>query len=188
MCGRFYLDPEDIREARESFNNLKKKEYSPGMEILYREEIDYRTDMWGIKVDFMNRPIINSRIEKIYPHGFFMEDFEERRILIPASSFYEWKKSGKTNTRYEIGLKDRPYFYLGGLYRLNEEGNRELSILTGASFGEMETIHHRMPIILNPDEGDAFLKESPEILFKELQKIKPEFSFKQKDPEQLRFI
>ncbi|MDO5649534.1 MAG: SOS response-associated peptidase family protein [Gallicola sp.] len=189
MCGRFYLDPEDIRELRTLYSLRDKKEYSPGMEIYYREKgSGFQKDLWGIQTDFLNRLIINSRIEKLYPAGFFLEDFIERRCIIPASYFFEWKKSGKTKTRYEIGVKESSYFYLAGLYRLNEEGKKELSILTNSSFGEMESIHHRMPILLRPSEGDSYLEESPEILIKELWKIKPDFIFRQKDPEQLGFL
>lgn len=190
MCGRFYLDLGDlwdlIGDIEESEN---RKEYSPGMDILYQDKNEeFKWDRWGIQVDFLNRPIINSRIEKLYESGFFLEDFEQRRILIPANSFFEWKKRGKTNTRYEIGLEDNPVSFLGGLYRLNEEGKREISILTMASFGDMEKIHHRMPILLKKDERKHFLEEEGKFLVRELLELKPNFHFTQKDPEQLGFL
>lgn len=189
MCGRFYFDPVDLRESWDVLNPVKKKEYSPGMDIYYREKgSGFQKDLWGIRVDFLNRPIINSRIDKLYPSGFFLEDYKERRCIIPASFFFEWKKSGKANTRYEIGIQEESYFYLGGLYRYNEEGKKEISILTLDSFGEMGSIHHRMPVVLNPEEGDFFLEENHENLYQKLIEKKPDFFFRQKDPEQLNFL
>ncbi len=37
------------------------------------------------------RPLINARAETVATQPAFRESFEERRCLIPADGFYEWR-------------------------------------------------------------------------------------------------
>lgn len=189
MCGRFSIDFDLLFETGLCLSSRTDKvEYFPGMEIYHRgEEEEYSKGVWGIEVDFMKGKIINSRTEKIYTSKFFLDDFIYRRCIIPASSFYEWRKRGEVNTKYEIKTKT-PFFYLAGLYRLNSEGVRTLSVLTTKSFGKMGEIHSRAPVVLHPGQEESFLKEDPESLIKKLVEQRVDFRISSKGPEQITFI
>lgn len=52
----------------------------------------------------------------------FRRDFEERRCLIPAGKFYEWKKIGvKQKEKYEFFAPDE-ILYLAGIYHKDPTG------------------------------------------------------------------
>lgn len=95
----------------------------------------------------------------------------ERRCLIVSTGFYEWrhvfginKRTGqplKTPTKYpyRIGIKDREYFYIAGIWNAWEDADtgeyvESCAVITTQANLVMEQIHNskkRMPTILNDD-------------------------------------
>jgi len=51
--------------------------------------------------------MINARSETVRGNAAFRDSFRQRRCLIPADGFYEWKKSGKTKRPFHFGMKRR---------------------------------------------------------------------------------
>lgn len=111
--------------------------------------------------------------EMLLPNKIFRESALKRRCLIISSGFYEWhhyyprnKKTGLPNKTeatvpHYITLKDRPYFYLAGVYKpwtdvVTGEYVDTCAIATTTAKGNriMEWVHNskeRMPTILNED-------------------------------------
>jgi putative SOS response-associated peptidase YedK len=58
---------------------------------------------------------INARSESVDTAGAYREVFKKRRCLIPAESFYEWKKLPGGKTPYEIGMRNNAPFVFAGL-------------------------------------------------------------------------
>jgi putative SOS response-associated peptidase YedK len=55
--------------------------------------------------------LINAKAETVAGKLAFRDAFKERRCIIPADGFYEWKKlDAKTKQPYAIVMKDRSVF------------------------------------------------------------------------------
>jgi len=59
---------------------------------------------------------INARAESVDTAPSYREAFKKRRCLIPADSFYEWKKVVGGKIPYTIGMKDDSPFVFAGLW------------------------------------------------------------------------
>lgn len=65
---------------------------------------------------------INARAETVATKPSFRYAFQQRRCLIAADGFYEWKRLDGRKQPYYIGLKDRQPFAFAGLWEHWEGG------------------------------------------------------------------
>jgi putative SOS response-associated peptidase YedK len=81
--------------------------------------------------------------------------------LIPASGFYEWKATTQGKQPYCITSVDKKPFALAGLYEHWQGPQDEMidscTIIVTQAKGEIAAIHDKMPVILSPDNYDAWL-------------------------------
>lgn len=109
--------------------------------------------------------------EMLLPKKMYRDAALNRRCLVLSTGFYEWrhvfpisKKNGKplktaVKYPYHIGVKDREYFYIAGIWQPwkdveTGEYVETFSIVTTAANKLMEQIHNskkRMPTILTED-------------------------------------
>jgi putative SOS response-associated peptidase YedK len=115
----------------------------------------------------MPKAVNNARDDKVRSSSFWRSSFEERRCLIPASSFCE-AKGLKPATYYWFALKgdeDRPPFAFAGMWRgFRGQYRGELveietyTILTTTPNSVVKPIHpDRMPVILKPADYETWL-------------------------------
>ena len=116
MCGRYTLtnaDPGLIR-ARFGLEESAKVEEEPRYNIaptdpvlaIRRTESGEREPgrlRWGLVPGrWAERrsgpPLINARAETLRSQPAFAESFRERRCLVPADGFYEWRGEGQAKT------------------------------------------------------------------------------------------
>ena len=184
MCGVFYVDDDTMREIEKIARKIDRKPAVTGDVHPSQPALILRADhgemvsevlKWGYEAYGKKKPIFNARTETVQERPMFRSDFEERRCLIPAGKFYEWKHDGtKQKEKYEFFTPDK-ILYLAGIYHKDPEGDR-FTILTREAEGCMTGIHHRMPLILyKKDMGKwLFSKEEAEKLleshYKELEK------------------
>jgi putative SOS response-associated peptidase YedK len=76
---------------------------------------------WGLMPHWAKDPkiaykTINARVETVDTAPPYRQTFEKRRCLIPADSFYEWKKVVGGKISYAIGMKDDAPFVFAGLW------------------------------------------------------------------------
>jgi len=121
------------------------------------------------------RRVTNVRDDKILQSRFWRGSFEERRCVVPASSFCEPNGDVKPATWHWFGLRgqdDRPLFAFPGIWRryqgpVKKDGPRhELEVfafLTTTPNELVATINHeRMPVLLTRDEEfKTWLSASP---------------------------
>ena len=94
--------------------------------------------------------LINARKEGIASKPSFRMPIRQKRCLVPADSFYEWRPYGKKKVPYRIKLKDDSLMMMAGIWDEWKMGNeiiRSFSIITTTPNNDMELIHNRMPVI-----------------------------------------
>jgi putative SOS response-associated peptidase YedK len=185
MCGRF-LNKFPVAETARIFSTRNPLPNYPGcfniaptqpvLTIRYNPETRERSldalrwglvPHWAKDLSFGAR-CINARAETIATMSTFREAFNSRRCIIPASGFYEWKKTGATKTPYAILPEGEPLFAFAGLWenwrdQSAGEGEwiRTCAIVTGKPNQLVAPIHDRMPVILPCEAWAIWLGEEP---------------------------
>jgi putative SOS response-associated peptidase YedK len=128
---------------------------------------------WGL-IPFWSRDAkiafrtINARAETVATAPAFREAFKKRRCLIPASGFYEWRKLDDGGKQpYFIGMRDGAPFAFAGLWERwdkSEAPVETFTIITGEPNSLLATLHNRMPVILEPDDYDAWLTAADTVI------------------------
>src|SRR5512143_99985 len=119
--------------------------------------------------------MINARVETITSKPAFKAALKQRRCLIPANGFYEWKGKSGNKQPYYFHLASGEPFAFAGLYEIWEDKEappeagpyKSCTIITMDASDSVRDVHNRMPLILKPDAYDEWL--DPEI--KEPDKI-----------------
>ncbi len=120
---------------------------------------------WSDDPDTGNR-MINARSETAPEKPSFRSAFKKRRLLIPATGFYEWKKEeGGAKQPYYICRKDGHPFSLAGLWERWDKGDHPLetfTILTTEASDPVASLHNRMPVIIPRQAYDSWLDPGTE--------------------------
>lgn len=175
MCGRYGLNHPDPVLAdwyrASSMPQLKPRyNIAPTMDILtVRETGSGRIGSmmrWGLipywAKDLKKTPVMNNaRAETVADKPMFKYAFRERRCLIPASGFFEWKAEGGRKQLYFISSRDgAPLSFAGiwGTWTAADTGESidSCAIITTTPNALLETIHDRMPVILAQEEWEAW--------------------------------
>lgn len=104
--------------------------------------------------------LINARMETVREKPSFRAAFKQRRCLIPASGFYEWQKLTTGKQAFHIHRTDDRLFAFAGLWEQWQQGREALyscTILTTESTDVMQPIHHRMPVLIEPQHYRRWL-------------------------------
>ena len=174
MCGRFSLAVKET-DLRHQFNiekitiNLNRYNIAPSQNILAirateagREAVMMRWGLipgWVKNLDDWVSNLINARAETILIKPTFKNSFKARPCLIPASGFYEW-------------CDKQPYYFqpqekllaFAGIWEtwINSQSLESIlscTILTQKAQGVITSIHHRMPVMIKPDDYDLWLND-----------------------------
>lgn len=177
MCGRFTrsTDKDDL-QSRFGFTNPGNIPLSPRFNIaptqnsptvIVKDDQREVTMMrWGLippwaKDMSIGYKMINARGETVAEKSSFKKPFKDRRCLVLADGFYEWKKEKKNKTPFRFVLKSRAPFAFAGLWDTWENPDGELitsfTIITTGANPLMEPIHDRMPVILHEKDEARWL-------------------------------
>lgn len=182
MCGRFTLraPPSVVVERFSLFEtppfaprfNIAPSQpvavirAAPGSSKPERELVWLR---WGLIPSWAKDPaignrMINARAETIAEKPAYRAAFRRRRCLVAADGFYEWQKSGRKKQPYFIHLRDGRPLGFAGLWESWEGPDHSAiescTILTTEPNALVAPIHDRMPVIIKPDDYDAWLDTS----------------------------
>jgi putative SOS response-associated peptidase YedK len=115
---------------------------------------------WGLLPGFWattkgQRPLINARAESVDSQPAFKESFEQRRCLIPADGFYEWRRDEKGKRPIWFSPPDGELFAFAGVWARLEPKEGEpvtsCALLTTKPNGVVGPVHDRMPVVLSRD-------------------------------------
>ena len=149
------------------------------------QQRECRLMRWGLIPGWSKGPdprfnMINAKAETIEHKPAYKNSFRHRRCLVPCDGFYEWhavdnsgKKLVKGKQPYYIQRKDRTLLAMAGIWDIwsgsgqaaDPEQSKSItsfSIITTDANPAMQKIHHRMPVILKPENFDSWLMSSGE--------------------------
>lgn len=181
MCGRFSLATSKERlqqqlpfvETAETLRvsyNIAPTQQAYVVTNDQPEHLQYIT--WGLVPHWSNDGknsgrLINARREGIEGKPSFRVPIRKRRCLVPADSFYEWRRDGTRKIPYRIFQKDGNLLMFAGIWDTWLDGNYALktfSIITTPPNFEMSAIHSRMPVILNDKEQQEVWLQTDDIV------------------------
>lgn len=82
------------------------------------------------------------------------------RCLIPGIGFAEAEGEKGAMTRTWFHLKDRPIFAWAGMWQISDEWGAVYSGMMTDANAAVTPVHNRMPVLLQPDEYDQWLRGS----------------------------
>jgi putative SOS response-associated peptidase YedK len=116
---------------------------------------------WWAKDTKSTRPLVMARAETAPQRPAFRDAFRSRRCLLPASGFYEWRRSGRARQPFVIRMKDRRPFGIAALWDRwkTPDGSRleTCAVLTTSANETVAPVHDRMPAILDRGDFEAWL-------------------------------
>jgi putative SOS response-associated peptidase YedK len=140
-----------------------------------------RRSEWGLVprwADDATERYINARSETVARKPAFADSYEQRRCLVPADGFYEWTETENGKRPYRVAFEDDRPFAMAGLYErwtptteqtgLGDFTNdgvdlsgvepiQTFTVLTTEPNGVVEPLHHRMAVILDPEDETRWL-------------------------------
>lgn len=104
---------------------------------------------------------INARSETISEKPSFRKSFREKRCVIPADGFFEWKREGAKKWPYRFVPQKGNLFSLAGLWDewISPHGHtiHSFCVITTEPNSLLAQIHDRMPVILNEEQEKEWL-------------------------------
>ncbi|MBY5949657.1 SOS response-associated peptidase [Algoriphagus marincola] len=175
MCGRYSLSKSKI-ELEERFQAEMLTDFKPRYNIAPTQLVPVVTSQspkgfsffyWGITPEFgRNKPVsqklINAKAESVHQKITFKSSFKQRRCIIPADGFYEWKKLGKkTSIPHRFTLREGGLFSFAGIWdeyeTVDGENQHTFLILTTEPNELVSEVHDRMPVVLTPETEKKWL-------------------------------
>jgi putative SOS response-associated peptidase YedK len=105
--------------------------------------------------------MINARCETVFSRPAFRTAARERRCLVPADGFFEWRREGRRKAPWYFRLREGRAFAFAGLWERargpDGEPIESFSILTTVPNDLVREVHDRMPVILAPEQHALWL-------------------------------
>jgi putative SOS response-associated peptidase YedK len=182
MCGRYAitLPPEAVRQWFQTQGGLPNwpanynaaptemlpvvRQAKEGREIALME--------WGL-IPYFSKDgkagysTINARAETVREKPTFRGSFDRRRCIVPASGYIEWSgPKGDKQPWYYTRADGNPLAFAGLWDRWRSadksETKESFTIIVGPANKLAGQVHDRMPVILEPESFDVWLKAEPD--------------------------
>jgi putative SOS response-associated peptidase YedK len=185
MCGRFSASTQPSLLAQRFQAQLVAGEgYQPSWNVAPASDVlvvaasqegdrELRSLRWGLvpkwaKDAASGNRLINLRSETVKDKPAWKRLLARHRGLLPIDGFYEWQDLGKGQKKqpFYITGRDGRQLALAGLWDTwhdpdaedaEDDELRSFTILTTTPNQLMSSIHHRMPVIVPPEQWDTWL-------------------------------
>lgn len=181
MCSRYSLTspPEAVRQL---FGYENVEAFPPRYNIAPTQPVgivrtgimgarEFALVRWGLIPPWAKDPtelstLINARAETAAVKPSFRAAMRHKRCLVPADGFYEWTGPQGAKQPHLISARSDGLWGAGlmgfaGLWEhwMGADGSEidTMAILTVPANRDMRPVHDRMPLILRPEQFDAWL-------------------------------
>lgn len=179
MCGRTSLfAPAPDLETRFDAAIASGATYNPRYNIAPGSNLEIITNdapesidqvHWGLLphwAEAIDDGFINARSETADEKPAFRDAWADRPCLVLSSGFYEWQSpNGGPKQPYRIYRGADTAFAMAGLWQetqIEDTTVRSVTILTTEPNDLVAPIHDRMPVVLQPDDEEAWLTVDPD--------------------------
>ncbi len=184
MCGRFaFYSPSEAvaalfgvtqsAEVKPRYN-IAPTQYIAAIRKDEHQALELTMLRWGLVPFWAKDPsignrMINARSETVAEKPSFRNAYRKRRCLVLADGFYEWHREGDTKIPYFISLANGSPFAFAGLWehwnsKDSDESLQTTTIITAAANDFLAQVHHRMPVVLEPQNAQRWLDGDMELL------------------------
>ena len=180
MCGRFALTlpHQSVAEIFDAIPDDALASRGPRYNICPTQEIEavYLEDgarrigamRWGFIPHWYKEAnggplLINARSETLAEKPAFKAACRDRRCLILATGFYEWTKDAEgARFPWYFTRRDGAPIAFAGIWQDwgREDPQPTCAIVTTAANARVAAVHHRMPLILEPEDWPLWLGEA----------------------------
>jgi putative SOS response-associated peptidase YedK len=174
MCGRYSLHshPEVVAllfGLSEVPAYQPRYNIAPTAQVLIVRKNGAAMVKWGLVPHWAKDPsggarLNNARAETVAEKPAFREAYRQRRCLIPANGFYEWKLEHGAKQPYYVYPSGGALFAFAGLWEQWNDPHlspnlplETCTIITTEANQKMAAVHDRMPVIVSPAEYSAWL-------------------------------
>ena len=206
MCGRYalYAEPEELIDAFSVVSDAGTPTTEPRFNIAPTQDVPVivrrpgagqpgaragggrrlRMVRWGLvppqwaNPNRKGAPLINARAESITTQPLFRGPFARSRCIVPASGFFEWRRTGGVRQPYFMRHPDGATLAFAAIHarwRRNDSAPiSSCAIITVAANAQLERLYDRMPAVLPAAAWDLWLdSEAPAEALRELLRPLP---------------
>lgn len=185
MCGRYTLTTDDyvsVADALEArYDAAEAAAWRPRFNVAPTDAVPILRagpeqarvlgrGMWGLVAprDRDPRPAIqiNARAETLGERAMFRHAFARLRVGVVADGFYEWTGTRKARRPIRFHRPDDAPFVFAAIAApwtdpTNGVVHTRFAIVTTTPNAVVAPVHDRMPVILEPEDVDAWIRDSP---------------------------
>jgi putative SOS response-associated peptidase YedK len=119
---------------------------------------------WGVGYAVKGKPtfVTNARDDQLLRAALWKTSVAKRRCLIPVTGYFE-PGPGPVGARGEVffTLRDRPAFFIAGLWEDEPDGARAYSMVTTSPNALAAPFNDRQPVVLTDADAPAWLGSQP---------------------------
>jgi putative SOS response-associated peptidase YedK len=171
---------DDVEPERSPSYNVAPTDPVVGITVPPNEETGelerrLRAYRWGLIPSWAKDPssgsrLFNARSESVATKASFRTAFKSHRIIIPADGFFEWRtiNKGSKQPHFFTRTDGAPMAFAGLSEWWRDRRTpdappiRSCTIITSSAGPDMDGIHDRMPVILDPATFDIWLDPANE--------------------------
>ena len=177
MCGRYGFAPGEFRDIKIRFNifneiplffpryNIAPSQQAPIIANLQGanriELFQWGLVPWWAKDPSIGNRMINARAETLVDKPSFRDLLRNKRCLILADGFYEWRKEGRSKVPMWFKRNDSEPLLFAGLWDAwrKPDGRilKSYTVITTEPNQLLAPVHNRMPAILNDSDALEWL-------------------------------
>lgn len=120
---------------------------------------------WGLRPSWSKKSTmepINARMETVESKPMFRGAYAQRRCLIPADGWYEWKTTPRGKVPFYHRQSADSLLLMAGIHERwvgDGEQNESFCLLTKEATDEVAHVHHRMPVLVDASASSLWLEQ-----------------------------